>query len=122
MTQKDTQTRRIPPLRLQKATEALTTLSKLRDYNPQRPEYNKEKGLELQDRLRKSREEELAAEHALDKARDAAAKAEWDIYNFMLGAAEQVIGQYGTSSDEYAALGYKKKTEYKRTAPKTKKS
>ena len=120
MPQKDTQSRRIPPLRLQKATDALTTLSKLSNYNPQRAEYNLDKIVDLQDKLKKTHDAELAAEKALDKARDAAAKAEWDVYNFMQGAAEQVIGQYGTSSDEYAALGYKKKTEYKRAAPKPK--
>lgn len=120
MPQKDTQTRRIPPLRLQKAKDALTTLATLSDYKPQRPEYAKDKVVTLQQQLQEAHEAELAAEKALDKARDAAAKAEWDVYNFMQGAAEQVIGQYGTSSDEYAALGYKKKTEYKRAAPKPK--
>ena len=47
--------------RLQKATDALTTLSKLSNYNPQRAEYNLDKIVDLQDKLKKTHDAELAA-------------------------------------------------------------
>lgn len=121
MAQKDTQTRRITAAKLQKAKDALTALSQLTDYNPQRKEYGPEKVRTMADTLKAASDAELAAQNALNKARDAAAKAEWDAYNFVQGAAEQVVGQYGSSSDEYASIGYKKKTEYKKTIPGRKK-
>jgi len=46
-------------------------------------------------------------------ARNAATAAEWEFHNFILGVKEQVIAQYGKSSDELQALGLKKKSEYK---------
>lgn len=111
---KDTQARRISRARLQKTQDALTAVTQLKDYNPQRKEYGPTQTAAIQQALKDAREAELAAENALAKARDAAAKAEWAAYNFSLTAAEQVMGQYGSSSDEYASIGYKKKSEYKK--------
>ncbi len=45
---------------------------------------------------------------------------EREYHAFMLGVSEQVAAQYGKDSDEYQALGYKKKSEYKRPARKPK--
>lgn len=100
-----------------KAHFTLTAISQLKDYKPHRTDFASDKISFHQDLMRTAREQEIAAENALAKARDAATKAEWDAYNFSLAAAEQVMGQYGSSSDEYASLGYKKKSEYKKTAP-----
>ena len=63
---------------------------------------------------------ELAAQVALATARDAAAAAEWDFHNTMLAVKEQVIAQFGKSSDQVQALGLKKKTEYKTPVRKAK--
>lgn len=49
-------------------------------------------------------------------SQDAAAAAEWCFHEAMLGAKEQVIAQYGKSSDQLQALGLKKKVEYKKPA------
>lgn len=114
---KDTQSKRLPAARLEKARFTLTAISQLRDYAPHRKEFGADKVIFHQDALRLSREAEIAAENALAKARDAAAKAEWDAYNFSITTAEQVMGQFGSSSDEYSSLGYKKKSEYRKSAP-----
>ncbi len=45
---------------------------------------------------------------------DAAVAAEWRFHEAMQGAKEQVIAQYGKSSDQVQSLGLKKKSEYKR--------
>jgi len=41
---------------------------------------------------------------------------EWDFHNAMLGAKTRVTAQFGDDSDEHAALGLKKKSEYKSPA------
>jgi glutathione peroxidase-family protein len=70
--------------------------------------------------MKAAQDAELAAQVALSTARDAAAAAEWDFHNFMLAAKEQVIAQFGKSSDQVQSLGLKKKTEYKAPARRVK--
>lgn len=115
MSVKDTQAKRLSPARLAKAKNAATTLTDMPDYNPQRKEYEASIAAALEASLDKSSKAELKAQQVLDAARDKAAADEWALYNFMLGAAEQVAGQYGSNSDEFASLGYKKKSEYKKS-------
>ena len=56
---------------------------------------------------------------------DEAVAADWAFHNAVLGAADQVVAQFGKDSNEIQALGYKKKSEYKSpskpapAAPKT---
>jgi hypothetical protein len=50
---------------------------------------------------------------AADAKRAAANAAEWEFHNAILGAKTQVTAQFGDDSDELAALGLKKKSEYK---------
>ena len=50
----------------------------------------------------------------------AAAAAEWDFHNVMLAVKEQVVAQYGKSSDQVQSLGLKKKSEYKAPARRQK--
>lgn len=119
---KDTEARRISPTKLQKTKDTLTAITQLTDYAPARKDYGADKVAAINKSLTDTRVTEVAAENALAKARDAAAKAEWAAYNFTLTAAEQVMGQYGSSSDEYASLGYKKKSEYKKSTPGSKKA
>jgi hypothetical protein len=111
-----TEAKRLEPAKLQKANDGLTALGQISDYNPQRKEYGGDKIKGLTDVLKLTGEAEIAAKNNLDKARDAASKAEWAVYDFMHGAAEQVQGQYGSDSDEYASIGYKKKSQYKKPA------
>lgn len=114
---KNTQAKRLGPAKLAKANTGLTALLQLKDYSPQRQEYSAAKATNTAAAYKKADDEFIAAQNALDKARDAANKAEWDVYNFMQGAEEQVAGQYGSDSDEYASIGYKKKSEYKKGRP-----
>ncbi len=114
---KNTQSKRMHSDRLEKANLTLIAISQLTSYAPPRAEFGRDRVIGHQDAVRAARAAEIAAENAYEKARDAAIKAEWDAYNFSLAAAEQVMGQFGSNSDEYASLGYKKKSEYKKTAP-----
>ena len=56
---------------------------------------------------------ETQAKATYDAARDNAAKAEWEFHNVMLGIKDQVASQFGRDSNEYQALGLKKKSERK---------
>jgi hypothetical protein len=62
---------------------------------------------------------ETQAEAAYKAARDNAVKGEWEFHNLMLGVKDQVASQFGRDSNEYQALGLKKKSE--RKAPTRKK-
>ena len=61
---------------------------------------------------------EAQAKAAYDAARDNAVKAEWDFHNLILGVKDQVASQFGRDSNEYQALGLKKKSERKAPARK----
>jgi hypothetical protein len=63
--------------------------------------------------VKTAQDAELAAQVALETARDAAAAAEWEFHNIMLGVKTQVMAQFGDSSDQVQALGLKKKSERK---------
>ena len=49
-----------------------------------------------------------------DAARDAANAAEWAFHNLILNAKDQVKAQFGADSDEWQALGMRKKSERKK--------
>ena len=55
----------------------------------------------------------MQAQATADSERDNAVAAEWDFHNFVLGAKEQVIAQFGKDSNEVQSIGLKKKSEYK---------
>lgn len=114
---KDTEAKGLSPSKLKKTQTGITALLQIEGYDPKRAEFAFAKATIVKKTMDDANAAEIAAMNALEKARDAAAKAQWAAYNFMQGATEQVVGQYGSSSDEYASLGYKKKTEYKKTPP-----
>jgi hypothetical protein len=50
----------------------------------------------------------------LKAATDAARQAEWNFHNSVLSMKEAVRAQFGSDSNAAQAIGYKKKSEYKR--------
>ena len=61
---------------------------------------------------KQKKETELAA--MVKASADAARQAEVTFHNAVLAMKESVRGQFGANSDEAQAVGYKKKSEYKR--------
>jgi hypothetical protein len=61
---------------------------------------------------KQQRETELAVNHKT--ASDEARQAEWDFHNAVLAMKESIKGQFGPDSHAAQAVGYKKKSEYKR--------
>jgi len=122
MAQKDSRIRRLTPKRVAINKDGLIAVKRLKNYAPQRQEFSHLNLKTLEEAMAKAHEEEIAAKNAYDKARDAAVAMEWEMHDFFQGAAEAVLGQFGSNSDEYASLGFKKKREYKKTAPRKGKS
>lgn len=111
---------RLKPVQLQSDLDALTALNAFAVYTPANASYAKTAVAAKQTAMKAAQDAEVAAQIALSTARDAAAAAEWDFHNTMLGVKEQVIAQFGKNSDQLQALGLKKKTEYKTPTRKAK--
>ncbi len=108
------QNHRLNPALIQADIDAQVSLSTISDYKPANEAFSMANIRDALTKMKEAREGELIAQGALDTARDAAAAAEWCFHDIMLGAKEQVIAQYGKSSDQLQLLGLKKKSEYKR--------
>lgn len=104
---------RIRPTALQTDLDAYTAWLGITTYAPANTAYAKVAVTAKYTALKSAQDAELAAQVALATARDAAAAAEWEFHNTMLAVKEQVIAQFGKSSDQVQALGLKKKAEYK---------
>lgn len=107
------QTRRIASGVLSGDREAFDALQGITDYAPANPAYKTENIKALRDRMDELLREATQAQAAADAKRATSNAGEWDFHNAMLGAKTQVTAQYGPDSDEHAALGMKKKSEYK---------
>jgi hypothetical protein len=112
------QTKRISPAQLQADMDANAAIDSLPSYTPANSAYAQGAVMAVLSAMQSAQFAEVNAANALATARDAAAAAEWNFHNAILGVKEQVIAQYGKSSNEIQSLGLKKKTEYK--APKRK--
>ena len=112
--------KRISPAQLQADMDATTAIDSLPAYTPANPAYAQAAVQAILNAMQTAQQAEVNAQNALATARDAAAAAEWDFHNAILGVKEQVIAQYGKSSNEIQTLGLKKKSEYKAPKPKKK--
>ena len=107
------QTRRLTAAVVSEDRKAFDALQGITTYAPANPAYKTEAIKAVRDRMDDAQREATQAEATAKGKRGAANNAEWDFHNAMLGADTQVEAQFGNDSDEYAALGNKKKSEYK---------
>ena len=114
------ETKRISPVQLQADLAANTAIDSLPAYAPANPAYAQAAVEDILNAMKSAQQAEINAANALATARDNAAAAEWNFHNAILGVKEQVIAQYGKSSNELQMLGLKKKSEYKAPKPKKK--
>ncbi len=110
------ETIRIRPIILKADQDAFTALQAMPDYNPANTSFSKVALAGCLADMQAAQQAEVNAQNLLDAARDAAAKAEWDFHNAMLGVKEQVVAQYGDNSDAVQSLGLTKKSERKAPA------
>jgi glutathione peroxidase-family protein len=114
------ETVRLKPKLMADDASAFAALQQMNDYAPANASYEVAKGTALQKAHQDAFDAEAQAEAAYKAARDNAVQAEWNFHNYMLGVKDQVMAQYGKSSNELQSLGLKKKTEYKTPKPKKK--
>ena len=105
---------RLAPVKLQVDLDSYTAWLGITTYAPANTAYAKTAVTAKYTAFKSAQDAELAAQVALATARDAAAAAEWEFHNTMLAVKEQVVAQFGKSSDQVQSLGLKKKTEYKK--------
>jgi hypothetical protein len=114
------QNNRLRPAQMQADMDAYMALQAIENYTPANTTYNLEAVGGKLEAMKGAQNDEFAIQNALATARDASTAAEWEFHNFMLSVKEQIIAQFGKSSDQVQALGLKKKTEYKARARKAK--
>jgi len=111
------------PLKKEQLEEDLTAyinLQDLKDYSPRLEEYSMAMITAVKSKMDLAFKNLEQTERRLKEYRQMLVAAEWEFHNMILGSKEQVIGQYGSDSNEIQALGRKKKSDYK--APKRKSS
>ena len=112
------QTKPLGPKSLKEDTDVLAAVKGLKDYNPAKTDYTLDKLTAADAAVTTTTTANTQAEAALKTARDAMVAAQWARHNLLLGAKEQVVGQYGDDSEEAAGVGLKRKSE--RASPKRK--
>ena len=113
------ETKRLSPKQLVDNISALSALQSIPNYVPSNDSYAIKTGTTKQTTMQQMQLLEMQADASLKAARDNAVAAEWDFHNYILGVKQQVMAQYGASSNELQGLGLKKKTEYKAPARKS---
>ena len=107
------ETKRLKPEFISEDTTAYQAWQAIPGYQPNNPEYAATVVKSNRADLEAAQLVETQAKAAYDAARDNAVKAEWDFHNLILGVKDQVASQFGRDSNEYQALGLKKKSERK---------
>lgn len=107
------QMRRIASAVLSADREAFDALQGIANYAPSNQAYKTENIKALRDRMDDSQREATQAAATAAAKEDAAIAAEWEFHNAVIGSKVQVTAQFGDNSDEVAAVGLKKKSEYK---------
>jgi hypothetical protein len=110
----DKTTRVLQPSIIQDDLTGYAALKAIPDYKPSNPVFEVSKIEESYNNMVAKQVYYAQKEADFKAARDEKVLAEWDFHNKLLGAKEQVIAQYGKSSNEVQAIGLKKKTEYKK--------
>ena len=119
---KDEAIERVRPKVLKEDRDNLDTIQGFGDYKPARQEFALSVLEADRAALDSASAAEVQAEGVWKGARDTLAAAEWKFHNDILGAKDQVTGQYGDNSNQIQALGLKKKSERKRPARKSAKA
>jgi hypothetical protein len=106
--------KRIPAKVIDADVHSLHGLSVITNYLPVRNEATPEALKQAYEAMlaQQKKEDELMA--TVKAAFDAARHAEVEFHDAVLSMKESVRGQFGPNSDEAQAIGYKKKSEYKR--------
>jgi hypothetical protein len=114
------ESKRLPPGTIADDEAAFNALQKVDGYTPSNASYAVAAITQAREDMKASQAAEDQAAADLKTARDVAASKEWAFHNLMLGAKDQVRGQFGKDSVEVQAIGLKRKSEYKSPGPRRK--
>ena len=98
---------------LQEDREAYAALQAIADYDPSNAAFSLANITASHNSMNADQTTEIQKQAEADAASDKADAGERKFHNDILGAKSQVKAQYGEDSDQYAALGMKKKSEYR---------
>ncbi|PSR18748.1 hypothetical protein C8255_05875 [filamentous cyanobacterium CCP3] len=96
--------------------ESVNGLSTVQGYIPVRTEATPTALQDYYQLMLAKQQQERALEVSHKAASDEARQAEWNFHNAVLAMKESIRGQFGPDSHAAQAVGYKKKSEYKRRA------
>ena len=106
--------KKIPAKVIDADIESFHGLSFITNYIPVRSEATPEELKAAYDAMFSLQKQEVELAAQIKATSDAARQAEVEFHEAVLAMKETVRGQFGPNSDEAAAIGYKKKSEYKR--------
>jgi hypothetical protein len=106
--------RRVPAKTIDADIDSFHGLNFIKNYIPVRSEATPEALKAGYETMRAKQQQETELLAAIKAASDAARMAEVEFHDMVMAMKETVRGQYGPNSDEAQAVGYKKKSEYKR--------
>lgn len=109
---------RMRPIALQADADTVAALSGITGYKPSNSKYSAQALSTALKTRTETKAAETKAESAYKAARDAAAGAEFNLHELVLGARDQVVAQFGRDSDQAASMGLKKKSERRRPVRK----
>lgn len=115
----DKKTKQLKPSILQEDLEAYAGMQGIAGYKPSNASFNAAEGSTLKTNMEASQTKAVQSQAQADADRDKKVADEWAFHDFIRNMRIQVKAQYGEDSDEVAAVGLKKKSEYK--SPKAKK-
>ena len=110
--------RRLTPLNLRQDIDAYHGLQTISGFTTARTGATAEAIQATYEAMLAKQREETEKQAIFKAAADAARLAEWEFHNSVLAMKEAVKGQFGSDSDEAAAVGFKKKSERKRPKKK----
>ena len=106
--------KKIPAKIIDADIESFHGLNFITNYIPVRSEATPEELKAAYDNMFSLQKQEVELTAQIKATSDAARQAEVEFHEAVLAMKETVRGQFGPNSDEAAAIGYKKKSEYKR--------
>jgi hypothetical protein len=107
-------TRRLPDKTISADIDSLNGLGTVEGYLPVRTDASPEALRTHYEAMLAMQQKETELQVMLKAASDSVRQAEWDFHNSVLSMKEAVRAQFGPDSNAAQAIGYKKKSEYKR--------
>jgi len=114
------ESKRLAPGALADDEASFNALKEVTGYAPSNASYSVAAITTAHNDAKAAQADEDQAAAALRTARDMATSKEWTFHNLILGAKDQVRGQFGKDSVQVQEIGLKRTSEYKSRGPRRK--